>query len=56
MKNAWTLVLLFVAAMVNADDTADRLAWFNDARFGMFVHWGPFAVQGADPDTPFDYF
>lgn len=56
MKNAWTLVLLFAAAVVNADDTADRIAWFNDARFGMFVHWGPFAVQGADPDTPFDYF
>lgn len=56
MKNIWTLVLLFAAAVVNADDAADRIAWFNDARFGMFVHWGPFAVQGADPDTPFDYF
>lgn len=56
MKNAWILVLLFAAAVVNAEDAADRIAWFNDARFGMFVHWGPFAVQGADPDTPFDYF
>jgi alpha-L-fucosidase len=21
----------------------DRLAWFRDARFGMFVHWGPYS-------------
>ena len=25
---------------------ADRLAWFRDARFGMFIHWGPYAVHG----------
>lgn len=35
---------------------ADRIAWFNEAKFGMFIHWGPFAVQGADPDAAFDFF
>ena len=35
---------------------AKRLAWFADAKFGLFVHWGPFAVQGADPNAEFDYF
>lgn len=24
----------------------DRTAWFKDARFGMFLHWGPYAVHG----------
>jgi len=57
MRNALLLmVMLLVAAVVNADEAAERIAWFNEARFGMFVHWGPFAVQGADPDTSFDYF
>ncbi len=35
---------------------AARQAWFRDAKFGMFVHWGPFAVQGNDPHAKFDYF
>jgi alpha-L-fucosidase len=34
----------------------ERRAWFRDAKFGMFIHWGPFAVQGADPDAAYDYF
>ncbi len=21
--------------------------WFNDARFGLFIHWGPFSIPGA---------
>ena len=25
--------------------TTDRLGWFQAARFGMFIHWGPYAVQ-----------
>jgi alpha-L-fucosidase len=30
-----------------ADKTrARRLKWFQDARFGMFVHWGAYAVHG----------
>ena len=24
----------------------DRLAWWRDARFGMFIHWGVYAVPG----------
>ena len=24
----------------------DKTAWFTDARFGMFIHWGPYAVSG----------
>ena len=24
-----------------------RMAWWREAKFGMFVHWGPYAVYGA---------
>lgn len=27
---------------------ADRLAWWQDARFGMFVHWGLYTIDGLD--------
>jgi alpha-L-fucosidase len=27
---------------------ANRLAWWQDARFGMFVHWGLYTIDGLD--------
>lgn len=27
------------------NDTVDRLGWFREARFGMFIHWGVYALQ-----------
>ncbi len=30
------------------EDRARRLEWFNEARFGMFVHWGLYALSGAE--------
>ena len=35
---------------------AKRVQWFRDAKFGMFVHWGPFAVQSSNPNVKYDYF
>ena len=26
----------------------DKMAWWREARFGMFIHWGPYAVLGGD--------
>jgi alpha-L-fucosidase len=45
--------------MVVADETpagapapvpanAERLAWWRDARFGMFIHWGPVSIKGTE--------
>ncbi len=25
-----------------------RMAWFRDARFGMFIHWGPYSALGGE--------
>ena len=30
----------------------DRLDWFRDARFGMFIHWGSYAVRGFEASWP----
>src|SRR5512136_2079869 len=26
----------------------ERLAWWQDARFGMFIHWGPVSLKGTE--------
>ena len=31
----------------------DRLAWFQDAKLGIFIHWGIYAVNGIDESWSF---
>jgi alpha-L-fucosidase len=31
----------------------ERLAWFKDAKFGVFIHWGIYAVNGIDESWSF---
>ena len=31
-------------------------AWFRDAKFGMFIHWGIYAVRGHDEQPLFRQF
>ncbi len=33
--------------VIKLDDN-QRMAWWRDARFGMFIHWGPYAVPGGE--------
>src|SRR5882724_609126 len=40
-----------LATVVQAETTAEhgaRLAWWRDARFGMFIHWGPISLLGEE--------
>ena len=30
-----------------ADANAASKEWFRNARFGLFIHWGPFSIPGA---------
>ncbi|HUX88630.1 MAG TPA: alpha-L-fucosidase [Chloroflexota bacterium] len=30
----------------------DRLRWFRDARFGLFLHWGAYALRGFEASWP----
>jgi len=34
---------------------SDRLAWFNEAKFGLFIHWGPYAVPAGEWGGGKDY-
>jgi alpha-L-fucosidase len=47
------LTLLLIAALTPAVRTQTpekdrRMQWWRDARFGMFIHWGLYAVPAGD--------
>lgn len=33
----------------------DHLAWFRDARFGLFMHWGSYTIKGFEASWPLVY-
>ena len=37
-----------VAPTADVSLTADRMAWWREARFGMFVHWGLYAILAGE--------
>ena len=37
-----------VASMETAEQHAARLKWFQEARFGMFIHWGVYSVPAGE--------
>jgi alpha-L-fucosidase len=48
------MVLLCIAVTAHAQkhDT-DRMQWFSDAKLGIFIHWGIYAVNGIDESWSF---
>jgi alpha-L-fucosidase len=48
------LMILCLAATAHAQklDT-DRMQWFSDAKLGIFIHWGIYAVNGIDESWSF---
>lgn len=36
------------AAVATPASRAERLAWWREARFGMFIHWGPVSLTGLE--------
>jgi alpha-L-fucosidase len=55
MKHRLAKLILFalctIATAVQAETAAQddaRLAWWRDARFGMFIHWGPVSLTGQE--------
>ncbi|PVD50096.1 alpha-L-fucosidase [Terrimonas sp.] len=46
------LVLLYLS--VNAQTTeSNKMQWFKDAKLGIFIHWGIYAVDGVDESWAF---
>jgi alpha-L-fucosidase len=37
-----------LAGAETAEERDARMNWFRDARFGLFIHWGPYAVLAGD--------
>jgi alpha-L-fucosidase len=36
----------------SAQKNGQRLAWYQDAKFGLFIHWGAYSVAGAEASWP----
>ena len=30
----------------------DRTRWYRDAKFGMFIHWGPYSLASLEASWP----
>ncbi len=46
------LSLLAMAPALGADDETDRTAWYREAKFGMFIHWGPYSLASVEASWP----
>ena len=59
MRNAiFFLLLVFVTAVhgqqkINPDEIRDKMQWYGNAKLGIFIHWGIYAVQGTDESWAF---
>ncbi len=38
--------------MSQVRSTQQRLAWYQDAKFGLFIHWGAYSVAGVEASWP----
>ena len=45
------VLTLLPAAQAFAEDRAP-LDWFREAKFGMFIHWGPYSVASVEASWP----
>jgi len=45
-------LFLFSFSSLSSADLPDKMAWWREARFGMFIHWGVYAVYGNVYDGP----
>jgi len=41
-----------VRSFPSLSSMVDRLAWQREAKFGMFIHWGPYSVAGVEASWP----
>ena len=41
------LCIQFTFSQESKEARDKRMQWWREARFGMFIHWGPYAVWGG---------
>lgn len=47
MKRLLTVVALALTCLTAGASDEARMQWWNEAKFGMFVHWGPYSMYGG---------
>jgi len=58
MKAMLTVIILavgcfFVSAQETAPQKESRMQWFEEAKLGIFIHWGIYSVKGIDESWSF---
>lgn len=51
-ERAWPAQPPKVPKPQSAGIPADRTAWFREAKFGMFIHWGPYSQASVEASWP----
>ncbi len=39
-------------AATSESPATERTAWYREAKFGMFIHWGPYSLASVEPSWP----
>jgi alpha-L-fucosidase len=54
MKMYLSLAVLLGTAILSAasPSEAERTKWYRDAKFGMFIHWGPYSLASVEASWP----
>ena len=47
------LLVIFMGFLTDISGQEDKLDWFKDAKLGIFIHWGIYAVDGTDESWAF---
>lgn len=55
MKKIISIVLIFVSVIAcgQSKQPDEKLRWFNDAKLGIFIHWGIYSVDGISESWSF---
>src|SRR5581483_1975610 len=46
------LISLILVPGIALSQTDQRTAWYREAKFGMFIHWGPYSVASVEASWP----
>jgi len=53
MRKLQIIFLLFAATHLQAQTDSSKMQWFSDAKLGIFIHWGIYAVDGTSESWAF---
>lgn len=42
-----SLIVCLFSSMYAQTKHDEKMGWWREARFGMFIHWGPYSILGG---------